>query len=127
MASIDEMMSHKNKDPKWITESSGKGGNNNNDNSSSKNNNNNNNKNDKELSTPASKPKAPSVPKTEFKVKMCCEKCEEKAKEEAGEVNGMCISQRHFQGSITPGYYRFCEAVLRSGLSNFFLQELCSV
>jgi hypothetical protein len=57
-----QMMSHKNKDPKWITESSGKGGNNNNDNSSSKNNNNNNNKNDKELSTPASKPKAPSVP-----------------------------------------------------------------
>jgi len=58
-----QMMSHKNKDPKWITESSGKGGNNNNDNNSSKNNNNNNNnKNDKELSTPASKPKAPSVP-----------------------------------------------------------------
>jgi hypothetical protein len=56
------MMSHKNKDPKWITESNGKGGNNNNDNNSSKNNNNNNNKNDKELSTPASKPKAPSVP-----------------------------------------------------------------
>ncbi len=55
-----QMMSHKNKDPKWITESSGKGGNNNNDNSSSKNNN--NNKNDKELSIPASKPKAPSVP-----------------------------------------------------------------
>lgn len=53
------MMRHKNKDPKWITESSGKGGNNNNDNNSSKNN---NNKNDKELSTPASKPKAPSVP-----------------------------------------------------------------
>jgi hypothetical protein len=43
--------------------------------------------------------------KTEFKVKMCCEKCEEKAKEEAGEVNGMCISQHHFQGSITPGHY----------------------
>jgi hypothetical protein len=55
------MMSHKNKDPKWITESSGKGGNNNNDNNSSKNNNN-NNKNDKELSTPVSKPKAPAVP-----------------------------------------------------------------
>ncbi len=54
-----QMMSHKNKDPKWITESNGKGGNNNNDNNSSKNN---NNKNDKELSTPASKPKAPSVP-----------------------------------------------------------------
>jgi hypothetical protein len=46
-----QMMSHKNKDPKWITESNGKGANNNND-----------NKNDKELSTPASKPKAPSVP-----------------------------------------------------------------
>jgi len=55
-----QMMSHKNKDPKWITESNGKGGNNKNDNSSK--NNNNNNKNDKELSTPASKPKAPSVP-----------------------------------------------------------------
>jgi hypothetical protein len=54
-----QMMSHKNKDPKWITESNGKGGNNKNDNNSSKNN---NNKNDKELSTPASKPKAPSVP-----------------------------------------------------------------
>jgi hypothetical protein len=52
-------MSQKNKDPKCFTESNGKGVNNNNDNNSSKNN---NNKHDKELSTPASKPKAPSVP-----------------------------------------------------------------
>jgi copper chaperone CopZ len=112
MASIDEMMSHKNKDPKWITESSGKGGNNNNDNSSSKNNN--NNKNDKELSIPASKPKAPSVPKTEFKVKMCCEKCEEKAKEEAGEVKGVVsVTTDKSKSKVTVTGYADAAAVLK--------------
>ncbi|CAK9258123.1 unnamed protein product [Sphagnum jensenii] len=80
MASIDEMMSHKNKEPKWMTEEIGGKGNN-----KSKSN---NKADNKESSTP-SKPKTPAVPKTDFKVKMCCQKCEEIAKEEAGEVDGV--------------------------------------
>jgi len=78
MASIDEMMSHKNKEPKWMTEEMGGKGNN-----KSKSN---NKADNKESSTP-SKPKTPA--KTDFKVKMCCQKCEEIAKEEAGEVDGV--------------------------------------
>lgn len=76
MANINEVM-NKNKDPKWMTENDegnqgekqgggkkgkgdgggGGGGDN--------------------------KPKAPAVPKHEFRVKMCCDKCEEKVREEA--------------------------------------------
>ncbi|CAM6001627.1 unnamed protein product [Sphagnum balticum] len=85
MASIDEVMSHKNRDPKWMTDSiqteevlkkkhkdptwmTGS--------------------NEKQTSQPQA-PKASAIPQMNFKAHMCCAICEEKAKEEAGEVPGV--------------------------------------
>ncbi|CAK9869926.1 unnamed protein product [Sphagnum jensenii] len=85
MASIDEVMSHRNRDPKWMTDSiqteevlkkkhkdptwmTGS--------------------NEKQTSQPQA-PKASAIPQMNFKVHMCCATCEEKAKEEAGEVPGV--------------------------------------
>ncbi|CAM6019273.1 unnamed protein product [Sphagnum balticum] len=88
MASIDEVMSHKNRDPKWMTDSiqpeevlkkkhkdptwmTGS--------------------NEKQASQPQAPkaPKASAIPQMNFKVHMCCNKCEEKAREEVGEVPGV--------------------------------------
>jgi hypothetical protein len=83
MASINEVMSHKNRDPNWMTASQQQqqqgevpkkkqtAG-----------------SNEKLAASQPKAPKAPEIPQTHFRVHMCCNKCEEKAKEEAGEVAG---------------------------------------
>ncbi|CAM6015005.1 unnamed protein product [Sphagnum balticum] len=66
--SIAEMMSNKNTDPKWMTEAN----------------------RISVLVPPAAAAKtSKDLPKVEFRVKMCCAKCEEKVREEAGEVDGV--------------------------------------
>jgi hypothetical protein len=65
--SIAEMMSNKNTDPKWMTEAN----------------------RISVLVPPAAAAKtSKDLPKVEFRVKMCCAKCEEKVREEASEVDG---------------------------------------
>jgi hypothetical protein len=81
MASINEVMSHKNRDPNWITDSQQQQGEvpKKKQTAGSK---------EKQAASQPKAPKAPEIPQTHFRVQMCCNKCEEKAKEEAGEVAG---------------------------------------
>ncbi|CAM6038583.1 unnamed protein product [Sphagnum compactum] len=82
MASINEVMSHKNRDPNWMTDSQQQQGEVPKKKQTA-------GSNEKLAVSQPKAPKAPEIPQTHFRVQMCCNKCEEKAKEEAGEVAGV--------------------------------------
>ncbi|KAH9537605.1 hypothetical protein CY35_16G062800 [Sphagnum magellanicum] len=85
MAAMNEvMMNHRNRNPKWMAESYHPG-----DAENKKHMDPQRMANRKQREAAPTQPKAPEMPQTHFRVNLCCNKCEEKAREEAGEVPGV--------------------------------------
>ncbi|KAH8938078.1 hypothetical protein BDL97_16G063700 [Sphagnum fallax] len=90
MAAMNEvMMNHGNRDPKWMAETYRPGNQAENKKHMDPQRMENRKQREAAPTQPKASSKAPEIPQTHFRVPLCCNKCEEKAREEAGEVPGV--------------------------------------